>query len=221
MKLEPGSEIWLVQNLKFGEGDRPIFVTNAVLNSWYNDTHIGVWGAIYEMGHSAFPTESEANEAALVMQGWRIARMGKLNGKHIHSWNTLLDKTVREFDYMPPGWSTENFAAWEFLCPVVKVQHMNKRFVMRLQLSRTIAGIAYVIGSGWRCEVRNAAVGGLEDSSHLIGLAADIIATTSAERYKIVQACLMAGFTRIGVARYFVHVDSDPGKPPGVMWLYT
>ncbi len=221
MKTEPGEEVWIVQGLKFQQDELPIYVTNAKLGSWLTDTYIDVKDyGIYEMGHSAFTDEAEANLMALVLQGQRIGHIGILNAVHIQNWNKLLEKTVGEFDYMPAGWSTENFSAWEFLCPDCKVQHMNRQFILRLQLSRTIAGISYVPGSGWRCKIRNAAVGGVEDSSHLVGFAVDIMAITSRERFKIVQACLAAGFTRIGVARYYVHVDTDPSKAPGVMWLY-
>jgi hypothetical protein len=42
----------------------------------------------------------------------------------------------------------------------------------------------------------------------------------SRERFLIVSACIVAGFTRIGVGSGFIHVDDDPGKPPKVLWLY-
>jgi len=35
-----------------------------------------------------------------------------------------------------------------------------------------------------------------------------------------VNALLKAGFTRIGIASSFVHVDCDPTKPAQVIWTY-
>jgi hypothetical protein len=37
---------------------------------------------------------------------------------------------------------------------------------------------------------------------------------------RIVRALLGAGFTRVGIARTFVHVDADPDLPPEVVWVY-
>jgi hypothetical protein len=29
-----------------------------------------------------------------------------------------------------------------------------------------------------------------------------------------------AGFNRLGIAKTFIHVDNDPGKPEDTVWLY-
>ena len=46
--------------------------------------------------------------------------------------------------------------------------------LVKLDLLRTITGAPITITSGWRCAEHNAAVGGVENSKHLIGRAADI-----------------------------------------------
>ena len=63
-------------------------------------------------------------------------------------------------------------------------------------------------------------VGGTPNSSHLIGWAADISATSSNRRFLIVQALMEVGFNRIGIGDTFVHVDCDPDKVGNVIWLY-
>ena len=97
---------------------------------------------------------------------------------------------------------------------------MDKDFVLRLDKAREFAGIPFVITSGCRCEKHNKAVKGSSTSSHLTGLAVDISAVTSSEKFAIVNALLDTGFTRIGVGNSFVHVDADTKKPQNVLWTY-
>jgi uncharacterized protein YcbK (DUF882 family) len=77
------------------------------------------------------------------------------------------------------------------------------------------------LNSGFRCARHNEAVGGVKDSSHVKGHAADIAAFDAPSRFKIVRALLDAGFDRIGVGKAFIHVDDDPAKEPDVMWVYA
>ena len=57
-------------------------------------------------------------------------------------------------------------------------------------------------------------------SSHLKGLAADISVTSSKNRYTVFNSLLLAGFTRIGIANNFIHVDLDEDKTQEVVWTY-
>ena len=99
-------------------------------------------------------------------------------------------------------------------------EFMEQEFLDLLDDARDIAGVPFIINSGFRTEGHNRAVGGKETSSHLTGWAADIRATTSNRRYLVIAALCGVGFTRIGVADTFVHVDLDPFKAHNVMWLY-
>jgi zinc D-Ala-D-Ala carboxypeptidase len=76
------------------------------------------------------------------------------------------------------------------------------------------------VNSGFRCQKHNKAVGGEPASSHLRGLAADLSAKTSRERYGIIRAALHHGVSRIGIGKGFVHVDIDRSKDQRVVWLY-
>jgi len=118
---------------------------------------------------------------------------------------------------------TRNFTDDEFKCPCCGefVDSLPFRaFLAKLQDARNIASIPFVITSGYRCPEYNKAVGGKSDSSHLKGLAADIRAQTSSERFAIVNGLVKAGFVRIGMGRDFIHVDMDMSKPQHLMWVY-
>ena len=76
------------------------------------------------------------------------------------------------------------------------------------------------INSGYRTPAHNEAVGGTENSSHLKGLAVDIACDNSIDRFDLINCLLDVGFSRIGVAKTFIHADIDPDKAQGVMWTY-
>ena len=97
---------------------------------------------------------------------------------------------------------------------------MRPEFLQKLDEARHLGGVPFIINSGVRTASRNRIVGGSENSSHLTGWAADIQATTSNRRYLILSALIRAGFTRIGIAETFIHVDMDPDKVRNVSWLY-
>ena len=93
------------------------------------------------------------------------------------------------------------------------------KFLHKLDEARTIANVPFKINSGYRTKEHNAKVGGRIGSSHLKGCAADIHVTNSAHRSAIVQGLIKAGFTRIGIAKTFIHADTDENKPSAI-WLY-
>lgn len=97
---------------------------------------------------------------------------------------------------------------------------LNHQLMLKLDLARGYAGIPFKITSGYRTKEYNAKVGGVEDSSHTLGLAVDILCTTSENRLKMVSALLKAGFTRLGIGKDFIHADIDSSKPQNVIWHY-
>tara|TARA_E500000318_G_C3426271_1_gene159301 strand:+ start:7 stop:363 length:357 start_codon:yes stop_codon:yes gene_type:complete len=99
--------------------------------------------------------------------------------------------------------------------------NMQLSFLELLDNARQIAGIPFKINSGFRTPEHNEKVGGAESSSHLRGHAADIHVSSSTYRYEILSALLEAGFTRIGIAKNFIHVDNDPIKTQKVIWTYA
>jgi uncharacterized protein YcbK (DUF882 family) len=97
---------------------------------------------------------------------------------------------------------------------------MDGNFLDQLDKARGYAGTSFVISSGYRCPAHNKAVGGSETSSHLKGLAADIVVKNSGQRYKILSGLIKAGFNRIGIGSTFIHADTDYLKTLDVIWLY-
>jgi uncharacterized protein YcbK (DUF882 family) len=115
-----------------------------------------------------------------------------------------------------------HFNREEFLCPCCLTEDMDPAFLARLDDAREIAGVPFVITSGFRCRKHNAKIGGVEDSAHVWGVAADIAAASTSRRFHILRGLMLAGFRRIGlsVEDGFVHVDQDEDKPQDVIWGY-
>jgi len=113
------------------------------------------------------------------------------------------------------------FTLDEFNCPSLpnSGKNMDSSFLAKLEEAREIAGVPFKITSGYRTKEHNAEVGGVPNSSHLIGVAADIAVSSGSERYIILNALIRAGFKRIGVAKTFIHCDTDPNKSNSV-WTY-
>ena len=96
---------------------------------------------------------------------------------------------------------------------------MDLGFLHKLDEARMLADTPFRITSGYRTTEHNAKVGGRVGSSHLKGCAVDIAVNNSAQRSAIIQGLVKAGFTRIGIAKTFIHADTDENKPSAI-WLY-
>ena len=108
----------------------------------------------------------------------------------------------------------------EFNCPCCNEHHMDGKTLEMLDTARAYAEVPFKINSGWRCEKHNKAVGGTKDSAHVWGKAVDIHAPDSRSRFWIVYGLIQAQFTRIGIAKTFIHADTDHNKDKEVVWLY-
>lgn len=99
-------------------------------------------------------------------------------------------------------------------------KNMQESTLNKLDKARGKAGIAFIVNSGFRTSEHNKKVGGVDSSAHTRGHAADIKVKSGRERYIVVMAAISAGFTRIGIARTFIHLDDDPDLPQSVIWKY-
>lgn len=113
------------------------------------------------------------------------------------------------------------FSLDEFNCPSLpdSGKNMDTNFLYKLEHARELAGVPFKITSGYRTKDHNAKVGGVPNSSHLIGVAADIAVSGGNQRYIILNALIKAGFKRLGIAKTFIHCDTDNSKPNSV-WTY-
>jgi len=113
------------------------------------------------------------------------------------------------------------FTLDEFDCPSLpnSGKNMDTNFLTKLEEAREIACVPFKITSGYRTKEHNEEVGGVPNSSHLIGVAADVSVSSGHDRYVILNALIRAGFKRIGVAKTFIHCDTDDSKPNSV-WTY-
>lgn len=120
-----------------------------------------------------------------------------------------------------PGLTYPNFSKAEFDSPDAPGSggNMQVSFMNMLQLARTIAGVSFHINSGFRTQAHNAEVGGVANSAHTRGYAADI-AVTASTKQTILLALQQAGFKRIGIGNTFIHADNDPTLPSPATWYY-
>lgn len=103
---------------------------------------------------------------------------------------------------------SENFSLREFQCPCCHAVMIHPRLAAALQKLRGARGKPVVITSGYRCARHNAEVGGVPNSRHMRGLAADA-AVPRAEQEKFRELARAAGFSKIlpYPARNFVHLE--------------
>lgn len=135
-----------------------------------------------------------------------------------HDWRDLCGGRLGRLSGQEP--QVKHFELEEFACPCCDDNEMDLMFVMALDKARESAATPFVVNSGYRCADHNEHVGGSETSSHLKGLAADIDASGSHARFLILRSLLEHGFTRIGIAGDFIHVDVDDSKPSHLIWTY-
>lgn len=103
-----------------------------------------------------------------------------------------------------------------------EIKNLDIELVKMLDKARTIAGIPFMINSGFRTAEHNKKVGGVANSAHLTGKAVDLRATNNSEIFTIVNASMQAGFKRIGINwdSKFVHIDIDNTKPNPTIYKY-
>ena len=108
---------------------------------------------------------------------------------------------------------TENFRVWEFRCKCgrCKTALIDEVLVAQLQAIRNRFGASVNITSGYRCSAHNKAVGGDPNSSHMQGMAADIVVTGVTPR-RVAEFAESMGIVRIGLYDSFVHIGSGDAR---------
>lgn len=109
-----------------------------------------------------------------------------------------------------------------FRCtPSCSKRDMNVGTLQRLNKAREIAGIPFVLTSAYRSPAWDKLKGRSGTGAHTLGRAVDIKCTTLRERFIIVSALIQAGFTRIGIAKTYIHADDSPTHSQKLIWLYS
>lgn len=101
-----------------------------------------------------------------------------------------------------------------------EVKGLDEDLAARLDMARDLCGFPIVITCGVRTPEDNARVGGVGDSAHLTGKAADIRRPVGIDQaIQLGWALGLAGLRRFEVADKHFHVDVDPSKPAPCTWL--
>jgi len=104
--------------------------------------------------------------------------------------------------------------------PACSLQDMNQATMSKFDTAREIAGIPFVINSAYRSPQWDRSKGRSGTGAHTLGRAIDIRCNTERNRFLIVDALFKAGFTRIGIAKTFIHADDSPSHSQQIIWLY-
>ena len=111
------------------------------------------------------------------------------------------------------------FRKSDFDCQQTGNNAMSDDFLMKLDDLRHECGFPFIITSGYR-DPEGHSIEKVKSTpgTHARGIAADIKINNGAEGYIIVSEALKAGFTGIGVAKTFIHLDTRTSVP--VIWCY-
>ena len=84
---------------------------------------------------------------------------------------------------------------------------VDPRLVQVLERMRPILGVPLELSCGYRCPTHNAEVGGVWNSQHVYGKAADVLKPSGVSLQRLVDAAETAGADGIGVYDWGVHID--------------
>lgn len=94
--------------------------------------------------------------------------------------------------------------------------NMDTEFLQMLLTFRVILNSPVIVYSGYRCPKHL-----LQSKNHGSGKAVDIKCADSRMRYNMIRAAIMSGFTRIGIAPNYIHLDNNYDGDQCVIWLYN
>lgn len=120
---------------------------------------------------------------------------------------------VKNYAMDKPILLAENFRSTEFACKCgrCKTALIDDVLVEQLQAIRNHFGKSVNITSGYRCAAHNKAVGGDPNSSHMQGMAADIV-VAGVKPGEVAKFAESMGIVRIGLYDSFVHIGSGNVK---------
>ena len=111
------------------------------------------------------------------------------------------------------------FKLSDFNCQEKGENEMDLDFIMSLDELREACGFPFIITSGYRSPRHSLEAKKDVPGQHAEGIAADIAVNGGAQRWTIVTKAIEQGFTGIGVAKTFIHVDRRTSPP--MLWTYV
>jgi len=105
------------------------------------------------------------------------------------------------------------FNLCEFSCPCCNLVMLHPKLLVKLIELRKILERPVYINSGYRCSRYNHQIGGVKNSYHCIGLAADI-KVKDINIIELLEICENIDFAGIGLyeKKNFLHLDVRPTK---------
>jgi len=97
---------------------------------------------------------------------------------------------------------------------------MRASTLVKCDALRELYGKPLVVASGIRTPERNKQVGGVKNSSHLLGYAVDWRDIFDDYLIQFLDAAWSAGFRRFGIMATGIHTDDDPTKTSPAIWDY-
>ena len=110
------------------------------------------------------------------------------------------------------------FSIEEFNCQQTGENEMVEEFIHKLDELREACGFPFKITSGYRSPSHSIEARKAKPGTHAQGIACDIAVSGGAQRHTIIKEAMRLGFTGIGVAKTFVHVDIR--DTTAVAWQY-
>jgi len=110
------------------------------------------------------------------------------------------------------------FKLSDFDCKETGNNEMSEEFLEKLDDLRHKCGFPFIITSGYRDPTHSIEARKAKAGTHARGIASDIRINNGNEAYDIIKNAQSMGFTGIGLAKSFVHVDIRKGMP--VIWSY-
>jgi uncharacterized protein YcbK (DUF882 family) len=154
---------------------------------------VGAYALVKHFKDISEPNESGATGTELVESSVDV--LGNITNKNIQITEHFNSK-----EFVPKSWKSPKFV-------------INRKLVEMLEMLRVDVGRPVVVTSGYRSPEHQKAIGGIANSQHLLGRAADV----SIKGYTVDQIAnvgLMLGFG--GIGRYhkdnFVHLDIGPRR---------
>ena len=125
-------------------------------------------------------------------------------------WIVPWEERMSDFKY---------FKLSDFNCQETGENEMDLDFIMSLDELREACGFPFIITSGYRSPRHSLEAKKDVPGQHAEGIAADIAVNGGAQRWTIVTKAIEQGFTGIGVAKTFIHVDRRTSPP--MLWTYV